>query len=558
MVYAATLGARFDAVESGQDPIYSADTTRYLQDLPEYSSGHIHWARGTVSVDQHRMLRPRRKEALPSEIVTSTLLNKDILETILTTQYADQEWIDILSMIRRVHITWHIIVRSIYPEFDTHPSRKLIQDSEGTWRATFFRDQENAQVTIRHQREDTKTDPWHEVSNIPHIIQTYPASLDILGDAMNALYRRDPPWSSGNEVLRWYLSGADTLANTLYYTLSRHTLRPTPYSAQDLPSQIREHIADTPRATKVLLLGEGILNTLVKFKHCCRSAILTLHDSLRILTAGRAPCKKEKQDWIHTQRTDSLLSTNLRGMVSEDLIKLGKQGLDAILNFVQTHLIAQGCRWMRKRAYVGWKTVQEIFTTTLYDIITDLLRIQFRQDTLHLTGMLQAIADSIEDNTQSECITVKGLNILSCLNLGSQRSPLDGVILKVLQSRWNGNTLTPTIWKQGHLQRRALHVAGGDYGPDETTRFLALTSEVLQAHCPHSSQTHVCHLTGPQKTARDNFLRTGCHWIRDLAIIDMSNLNRIGLLCTELLLRILTHMRDEPITAGHCIHTLCC
>jgi len=37
----------------------------------------------------------------------------------------------------------------------------------------------------------------------------------------------------------------------------------------------------------------------------------------------------------------------------------------------------------------------------------------------------------------------------------------------------------------------------------------------------------------------------------------MSNLNRIGLLCTELLFRILTHMRDEPITAGHCIHTLC-
>jgi len=102
-----------------------------------------------------------------------------------------------------------------------------------------------------------------------------------------------------------------------------------------------------------------------------------------------------------------------------------------------------------------------------------------------------------------------------------------------------------------------LHVAGGDYGPDETARFLALTYEVLQAHCPHSSPSHVCHLTGPQKTARDSFLRIGCHWIRDLAIIDMSNLNRIGLLCTELLLRILTHMRDEPITAGHCIHTLC-
>jgi len=37
----------------------------------------------------------------------------------------------------------------------------------------------------------------------------------------------------------------------------------------------------------------------------------------------------------------------------------------------------------------------------------------------------------------------------------------------------------------------------------------------------------------------------------------MCNLNRIGLLCTEPLLRILSHMRDEPITAGHCIHTLC-
>jgi len=212
---------------------------------------------------------------------------------------------------------------------------------------------------------------------------------------------------------------------------------------------------------------------------------------------------------------------------------------------------------MRKRAYVAWKAIQEIFTTTLYDIITDILRIQYRHDTLHLTGMLQAIADSIEDNTQSECITVQGLNILSYLNLGSQRSPLDGVILKVLQSKWNGNSLTPTIWKQGHLQRRALHVAGGDYGPEETARFLALTSDVLHAYCPHSSPSHVCRLTGPQRTERDSFLRTGCHWIRDLAIIDMSNLNCIGLLCTELLLRILTHMRDEPITAGHCIHTLC-
>jgi len=243
-------------------------------------------------------------------------------------------------MIRRVHSTWNTVVRSIYPEFDTHPSRELIQGDGEVWRATFFRDQNNAQVTIRHLREDTTTNPWPAISNILGIIQTYPGSLHILGEAMNTLYKQTPPWSSGNEILRWYLLGADTLANILYSTLSRHTLWPTPYSAQDLPSQIREHVAATPRATKVRVLGEWILNTLEKFKHCCPSAILILLNSLRILTAGRAPCKKAKQDWIYTRQIASILSMNLRGMVSEDLIKLDKRGLDAIINFIQTHLIA--------------------------------------------------------------------------------------------------------------------------------------------------------------------------------------------------------------------------
>jgi len=56
---------------------------------------------------------------------------------------------------------------------------------------------------------------------------------------------------------------------------------------------------------------------------------------------------------------------------------------------------------MRKKAYAAWSEVQESLTTTLYDIITELLRIQNRQDTLHQTGMLQAIADSIVDITQT-------------------------------------------------------------------------------------------------------------------------------------------------------------
>jgi len=99
-------------------------------------------------------------------------------------------------------------------------------------------------------------------------------------------------------------------------------------------SQIREHISATPRATRVLGLGNRILNILVKFNHCCLLAIPILLDSLRVLTAGRTPCKKEKQEWSCTNQTAYLLSTNVRGMDSEDLINLGDKGLDSLLNFV--------------------------------------------------------------------------------------------------------------------------------------------------------------------------------------------------------------------------------
>jgi len=239
-VYAATLGARFDAAELGQDPIYSEETTRYLQDLPDYSSGHIHWARGTASVDQHGMPRPNFKAAFPSEIGPSILLNKEILETILTTQYADQGWIDILSMIRRVNSTWNNVVRSIYPEFATHPSLELTREGEETWRAAFFRDIENTHVMIRDQQKHTEAGPLQEAFNVLSIFQTYPATLNILVEAMNTLYGRKPPWSLGEDGSRWKLLRSDTHAKTLYSALSRHTLRPTPYAAHDLPSQIRD------------------------------------------------------------------------------------------------------------------------------------------------------------------------------------------------------------------------------------------------------------------------------------------------------------------------------
>ena len=79
------------------------------------------------------MPRPKRLTEPPSEIGTFTLLDKEILETILVTQHADQRWIDVLSMIRRVNSTWNYVARSIYLEFTTYPFREPIQEGEETW-----------------------------------------------------------------------------------------------------------------------------------------------------------------------------------------------------------------------------------------------------------------------------------------------------------------------------------------------------------------------------------------------------------------------------------------
>jgi len=41
-IHAATLGARIDEAGSGEEPTFVEKDARYLQDLPKYSSGHIH------------------------------------------------------------------------------------------------------------------------------------------------------------------------------------------------------------------------------------------------------------------------------------------------------------------------------------------------------------------------------------------------------------------------------------------------------------------------------------------------------------------------------------
>jgi len=72
---------------------------------------------------------------------------------------------------------------------------------------------------------------------------------------------------------------------------------------------------------------------------------------------------------------------NLRGRHSEDLARLRANTIETLNTFIQSHLISQGCRWMKRKAYAAWSRVQESLTMNLYDMIIELLRTQRRQDT---------------------------------------------------------------------------------------------------------------------------------------------------------------------------------
>jgi len=141
-VYASTLGARFDRTDLGKDPLYLEETSKHLSDLIGYSSGHIHWAFGTASVDQHRMPSLYKRPSPPSKIGTEMLLDKKILGAILVSQRVDQNWIDTLTMLRRVHSTWNHVARYICPELIPDTPRTLNQGEKETWLSTFYREQE--------------------------------------------------------------------------------------------------------------------------------------------------------------------------------------------------------------------------------------------------------------------------------------------------------------------------------------------------------------------------------------------------------------------------------
>jgi len=345
-VFAATLGARFDTADLGKDPIHHEETSRHLLGLTGYALGYIHWALGTASVDQHGMPSPYKRTDPPSKIGTATLLDKEILEVILVSQEADQNWIDTLNMLRRVHSTWNHVARSICPEFTSDTPRTPNQEEKETWLSTFHREQEKAQQRIRNRRDRPEPVFAYVARNIFDNIRSYPANLDILTEAMTTL-RWSIPQITEEDDDETELFVGSSHTNTLYSTLSRHTLRPTPYAAQNLGGQTQEHIAVTPRAVKVLNLDTLIIATLTQYTHCCPQHLQILLNSLRILTSAGHPNQKQEKDWLLTLQTAHILRTNLREFDSKDLIALGAKGEESLLTFVRTHLISKESRWMK-------------------------------------------------------------------------------------------------------------------------------------------------------------------------------------------------------------------
>ena len=186
---------------------------------------------------------------------------------------------------------------------------------------------------------------------------------------------------------------------------------------------------------------------------------------------------------------------NLQGMHPEVLDNLGVRTLEHLTVFVQSHLISHGSRWMRRKAYIAWRGVQESLAMILYDIIKVSLRSQNGQDALHQTEMLQAIADSIGDTSQTADVTIHGFSILPQLKGGAHSSPLNGAISKALRPRWDLNSLSPQIWIQGYRQRKAMYTASARFHPEETLQLILLAQRhfrqvsTQRAHHPEASKT---------------------------------------------------------------------
>jgi len=204
--------------------MFHEETSRHLHDLTSYTSGYIHWAFGTASVDQHGMPSSYKLPSPPSKTGTAILLDREMLEAILVSQKADQNWIDTLSMLRRVHSTWNHVVRSICPELSPAVPRTPNQEQKETWLSTFHREQGGVKDRIRERRQGPQPAFTYAARYIFNIIRSYPTNLDILIEAMISLSLSIPPIT--DEVLHdtEFFTG-NSHQNVLYSILSRHVLR---------------------------------------------------------------------------------------------------------------------------------------------------------------------------------------------------------------------------------------------------------------------------------------------------------------------------------------------
>jgi len=220
----------------------------------------------------------------PSKVGTLTLLDKDILEIILCTQQAEQEWIDTLSTLQRVHSMWNHVARSIYPEFTKDNPGIQTLEEENSCRSAFHRESKKAGDRISSLWAPTDPSTTLSMRNILDVLRTYSATLNIQIEAMKTFQWRISHITKQDKYEMDFFAGRPHVI-TFYAALSRHIIRPNPYAAQELNSQIQEHTAVTPRATRTLCLGTLILESLENY----HMAIPILLNSL---TAGRTPGKK--------------------------------------------------------------------------------------------------------------------------------------------------------------------------------------------------------------------------------------------------------------------------
>ena len=130
-----------------------------------------------------------------------------------------------------------------------------------------------------------------------------------------------------------------------------------------------------------------------------------------------------------------------------------------------------------EQSFTGWLAIRDELTSTLYGIIRNLLRPQFTFRHDEVDDLFTIIAFSLTDSTQSDKLVIYFLSFLHLMPiLDKERygSPFDGVILKILRSRWDTNCLNPGVWAKGHSQRMRMRTVGEELNSGESAQLSQL------------------------------------------------------------------------------------